>query len=30
VFQKDDSGNVTSLDGTTTKGMHIYVQVTKN
>ena len=30
VFQKDADGNVTSLDGTTTKGMHIYVDVTKN
>ena len=30
VFTKDASGNVTSLDGTTTKGMHIYISVTKN
>ena len=30
VFQKDESGNVTSFYGTTSVGMHIYVQVTKN
>lgn len=30
VFTKDEKGNVTSLDGTKTKGMHIYVSVTKN
>jgi hypothetical protein len=30
VFQKDADGNVTSLFGTTTKGMHLYVSVTKN
>lgn len=30
VFQKDADGNVTSLYGTTTRGMHIYVSVTKN
>lgn len=30
VFTKDNDGNVTSLYGTTTRGMHIYVSVTKN
>ena len=30
VFQKDADGNVTSLSGTTTNGMHLYVSVTKN
>jgi hypothetical protein len=30
VFTKDSDGNVTSLFGTTTKGMHLYVSVTKN
>jgi hypothetical protein len=30
TFTKDADGKVTSLDGTTTKGMHIYVSVTKN
>lgn len=30
VFQKDGNGNVVSLDGTVTKGIHIYVSVSKN
>jgi len=30
VYQKDVNNNITSLDGTITKGMHIYVDVVKN
>jgi hypothetical protein len=30
VSQTDSDGNVKSLDGTTTKGLHVYVGITKN
>lgn len=30
TFTKDSDGNITSLDGTTTKGFHIYVDISKN
>lgn len=30
VYSEDSSGNVTSLEGTTTKGMHLYISIIKN
>lgn len=30
TFTKDGDGNITSLDGTTTKGFHVYVDISKN
>ena len=30
TFTKDKDGNITSLDGTTTKGLHVFVSISKN